>query len=54
IDPDFVYDPLVCEFQLVTDQQVVRAIAKLSAYKAPGLNGVSNIVLMKCAESTRP
>ncbi|KAG2072432.1 hypothetical protein BDR04DRAFT_963159, partial [Suillus decipiens] len=42
------------EFKLITDQQVHRAIAKLSPHKAPGLNGVSNIVFMKCTDLLIP
>ncbi|KAG2072177.1 hypothetical protein BDR04DRAFT_947538, partial [Suillus decipiens] len=44
----------VCKFRPITDQQVHRAIAKLSLYKAPGLNGISNIVFMKCTDLLVP
>jgi hypothetical protein len=54
VDPEFNYCPPVCEFRLITDQQVHRAIAKLSLYKAPGLNGISNIIFMKCADLLVP
>jgi len=54
VDPEINYCPPVCEFRPITDQQVHRAIAKLSPYKAPGLNGISNIIFMKCADLLVP
>jgi hypothetical protein len=54
INPELNYCPPVCEFRPITDQQVHRAIAKLLPYKAPGLNGISNIIFMKCADLLVP
>jgi hypothetical protein len=50
VDPKHAYPPPVCEFSPITDKQIHQAIAKLSLYKAPGLNGTSNIVFIKCAD----
>jgi hypothetical protein len=36
IEPDFVYNPPICEFTPITNEQIFRAMAKLSPYKAPG------------------
>ncbi|KAG2055596.1 hypothetical protein BDR06DRAFT_828638, partial [Suillus hirtellus] len=47
---NFVYPPPICEFSPITDQQIFRAIKHLSPHKAPGLNGISNIVFMKCVK----
>jgi hypothetical protein len=54
VDPNFEYPPPVCEFELITDPQIHRAIKKLSPLKAPGLNGICNIVFMRCADQLVP
>jgi len=54
LDPDYEYDDPVCEFKPITDQQIFRAIARLAPYKAPGPNGISNIVFHKCATALVP
>jgi hypothetical protein len=54
VDPDFNYDPPICDFEPITDQQIYRAIAKLAPHKAPGLNGIRNIVFIKCADLIVP
>jgi len=54
VDPEHAYPPPVCEFNPITDKQIHRAITKLSPYKAPGLNGISNIVFIKCADILVP
>lgn len=49
IDPNYEYEPPICEFRPITDQQIHRAIARLGPHKAPGPNRISNIVFIKCA-----
>jgi hypothetical protein len=49
LDPDYEYDNPVCEFKPITDQQIFQAIARLALYKAPGPNGISNIIFHRCA-----
>ncbi|KAJ8584195.1 hypothetical protein M405DRAFT_697022, partial [Rhizopogon salebrosus TDB-379] len=48
------YNPPICEFAPITDKQIARAIAKLSPYKAPGPNGISNSVFTHCADLLIP
>ncbi|KAG2339959.1 hypothetical protein BDR05DRAFT_840460, partial [Suillus weaverae] len=48
------YPPPICEFALITDKQIARAITKLSPHKAPGPNGISNSVFTHCAELLIP
>ncbi|KAH7917087.1 hypothetical protein BV22DRAFT_987010, partial [Leucogyrophana mollusca] len=48
------YREAACEFQEITDQQIARAIRKLSPYKAPGPNGISNSVYTHCASQLIP
>ena len=54
VEPNFNYDPPICKFVPITDQQIFRAIAKLSPYKAPRPNGVSNCIYTHCAELLVP
>ncbi|KAG2046965.1 hypothetical protein BDR06DRAFT_844007, partial [Suillus hirtellus] len=54
VDPNFEYPEPVCEFQNITDAQISRAIKKLSAFKAPGPNGVGNSVFIKSRELLIP
>jgi hypothetical protein len=54
VDPDFNYDPPICDFEPITDQQIYHTIAKLAPHKAPGLNGIRNIVFTKCADLIVP
>ena len=54
VEPNFNYDPPICEFAPITDQQIFCAIAKLSPYKAPRPNGVSNCIYTHCAELLVP
>ena len=39
-----------CEFMPITDNQIHRALRNLAPFKAPGPNGVCNIVFTKCAD----
>jgi len=50
VEPNFNYNPPICEFAPITDSQISRAIAKLSPYKAPGPNGISNSIYTHCAD----
>ncbi|KAG2068832.1 hypothetical protein BDR04DRAFT_958341, partial [Suillus decipiens] len=54
VDPDYEYPPPICKFKLITNAQIHCAIKKLSPLKAPGLNGVSNIVFKRCADQLVP
>ncbi|KAH9988497.1 hypothetical protein BJV77DRAFT_949540, partial [Russula vinacea] len=40
----------VCEMDKLTRDQISRHLAKLKLYKAPGPDGIPNIVLTKCAD----
>ena len=40
----------VCEMRKITRNQISRHLAKLKPYKAPGPDGIPNIVLTKCAD----
>lgn len=40
----------ICKMKKVTRDQISRHIAKLKPYKAPGPDGIPNIVLTKCAD----
>ncbi|KAG2070543.1 hypothetical protein BDR04DRAFT_959426, partial [Suillus decipiens] len=48
------YPPLICEFTLITNEQIGRVIAKLSLHKAPGLNGIGNCIFTHCAAQLVP
>ena len=37
------------KFRLVTNDQILRDISKLGPYKAPGLDGIPNVILIQCA-----
>ena len=44
---DTIFPEPICDFQNITDKQIHRAIKRLSPFKAPGPNGVCNIVSTK-------
>jgi len=46
-------EPPTC-FANITNDQISRAIKKLSPYKAPGLNGTCNTVFVNCSEELIP
>ena len=48
--PDFMYPPACCKPDQVTLEQILFHIRKLKLYKAPGPDGIPNIVLMRCAD----
>ena len=45
----FVYPKPICDFDPISKEQIRRQLAKLKPYKAPGPDGIPNIVLTKCA-----
>ena len=45
----FVYPRPICDFDPISREQIKRQLAKLKPYKAPGPDGIPNIVLTKCA-----
>lgn len=48
------YPPPAFEFREVSDEQIHRAIAKLSLYKAPGPSGIPNAVITNCWDILAP
>jgi hypothetical protein len=54
IPTDFIYpDPITAHTPFNQDQ-IQKAITNLSGYKAPGLDGICNIVFKKCSELLTP
>jgi len=51
---DYVYPPPRFAFKPIADSQIDRAIRRLSAFKAPGLSGISNAILVQCRELLVP
>ena len=49
IPTDYDYPPDCCKPDQITKEQITFQIRKLKPYKAPGPDGIPNIVLMKCA-----
>ena len=45
----FVYPKPVCKLNNIPREQIKKQLAKLKLLKAPGPDGISNIVLTKCA-----
>ena len=54
IDPNFQYPEPAFEFERIMDDEVKRAIKKLSPYKAPGPNEISNSILTYCVNELTP
>jgi ribonuclease HI len=50
IDDNHEYPPACCAPDKVTKEQIEFQIRKLKPYKAPGPDGIPNIVLMRCAD----
>ena len=48
------YDEPLPNPQIITESQIRRHISRLSPYKAPGPDGIPNIVLKKCAKLILP
>ena len=47
----FVYPKPICKMSHIAKEQIKRRLAKLKPYKAPGPDGIPNIVLTKCADT---
>ena len=54
INPDYQYSEPAFKFEEIRDDKVKRAIKKLKPYKAPGLNKISNSVLIHCINELIP
>ena len=54
VDPNHEYLEVTIDFEEVTDTQIARKAKSLNAYKAPGVNGISNAVLTHCADLLAP
>ena len=50
IPTEFAYPPACCKPDQITKEQISYQIRKLKPYKAPGPDGIPNIVLMRCAD----
>lgn len=50
----YKYPTALFRYSPITNQQIHKAIQKLSPYKAPGANGILNVVLIKLAEVIVP
>ena len=51
---DVIYQVPKFKFSPITDEQIHRAIAKLGPFKAPGLDGIPNIMLIRCTDLLVP
>jgi hypothetical protein len=47
---NYIYPPQCCRPDNVTREQIAQQTQKLKPYKAPGPDGIPNIVLLKCAD----
>ena len=47
---DFVYPPACCKPDNITKEQITHQIKRLKPFKAPGPDGIPNIVLIRCAD----
>lgn len=54
VPEDAIYPTPVATPAPITDSQLSRSIAKLSPYKAPGPDGICNIVFTRCATLLKP
>lgn len=54
IPQDFVYPDPIMSFKPITEEQIERAISNTSAYKAPGPDGICNIVFKRASEILTP
>ena len=53
-DASTQYPDPACNFTPISNKQVLQAIQNLAPYKAPGPNGVYNIVFIKCSDILVP
>jgi len=51
---DVIYPAPKFKFSPITNEQIHRAITKLGPFKVPGLDGIPNIVLIRCADLLVP
>jgi hypothetical protein len=54
VDPNQEYLPPKWNFELIQDEQIHRAVKKLNPFKAPGLSGMPNVAIKKCAHLLVP
>ena len=54
IPGDYEYPEPAFDFVPVTDEQIRRAVEKLNPFKAPGANGIPNIVIKRCIDMLLP
>ncbi|OJA18938.1 hypothetical protein AZE42_13572, partial [Rhizopogon vesiculosus] len=54
VPADFEYPDPVAPHMPISSDQIIRAISRLSNYKAPGPDGISNIVFKRCTDSLVP
>ena len=54
ITDNYQYPAEAFPFEEVTDDHIIHALQKLKPYKAPGPNGIPNVVLKSCTESLLP
>ena len=54
IDPSYQYPEPAFSFERITDEEIKRAIRKLSPYKVPGPNEISNSILTHCIDELTP
>jgi hypothetical protein len=45
-----IYPEACCKTDAVMEEQILRQLKKLKPYKAPGPDGIPNVVLTKCAD----
>jgi ribonuclease HI len=51
---NYEYPPPAFEYEPITDAQIRRAIDKLNPFKAPGENGIPNVLIKQCADILLP
>jgi ribonuclease HI len=54
VPPDYEYPPPAFEYEPITDAQIRRAIDKLNPFKAPGENGIPNVLIKQCVDVLLP
>jgi len=54
IEPDHVYPEEKFTFDDISNEQITRAIKKLQPFKTPGMNGISNSILLHCEDLLTP
>ena len=54
VDPNHIYPEEKFTFSDISNEQITRAIKRLHPFKAPGMNGISNAVLINCERLLTP